>query len=291
MEKKKTVKEHYVPQFYLKNFTDNKGFLHVYDLEKNKYFSAKPESICFEKNLYETMWENANPKLGKFVLQNNIENTFCGYECEFAKILTKILQVCNPYQKSNALVLQEDEKDVFFRFIINLTIRHPQNMERLSLNEIEENNDVICQVRSLLNDMGLGGTESLCYAANKKVMLTYEFENSYPFACLETLRKFNYSFFYADQGCFITSNNPVCVGDDPAIADNDKTSIYVALSPKVSVIFGNYKCSEKLKNKMICIDEKQVENINRIFATYDNGKRFLIAESEDTVRKYIETAS
>lgn len=282
-----TVKEHYVPQFYLKNFTNEKGLLYVYDLVRKALFTQKPKNICYEKNLYETKWENANPKLGNFVLQNDIEKTFCGYESDYARVLTKILKVCSPYQNPNALILHKNEKDIFFRFVVNLIVRHPHNMDELSLNEIDENNDVISRIRSLLDDMGLGGTESLCYAVNKKVMLTYEFENSFPYACLEALRKLDYTFFYAEKGCFITSDSPVCVGDDPIVVDDDKTSIYLALSPKVAVILGNYPHGHSFRNRMLSIDKNKVESFNSALVKHDDNKHFLIGTSENYIKKYV----
>lgn len=283
-----TVKEHFVPQFYLKNFTTEKNLLYVYDLERKTFFTQKPKNICYENNLYETKWENVNPKLGNFVLQNDIEKTFCGYESDYANVLTKILKVCNPYQNPNALILHGNEKESFFRFVVNLIVRHPHNMEELSLNKIDENNDKISQIRSLLDNMGFGGIESLCYAANKKVMLTYEVENSFPYACLETLKKLDYTFFYAKKSYFITSDCPVCVGEDPVVDNNDQISIYFVLSPKVAVIFGNYPHGHNFRNRMIPIDIKKVETFNRSLVKHDDNKRFLIGNSDNLIKKYIE---
>lgn len=287
-----TVKEHYVPQFYLRNFADERGLLHIYDFKQNKFFTQSPKNICYENNLYETKWENANPKLEEFVLQNHIENIFCEYEGEFSKVLAKILHVCRPSQNPNALILQGNERNIFLRFIVNMIVRNPENMEVLTLSKLEPvdiNNDEVKQIRTMLDNIEFGGADSICLAAKKKAMLTDEFENSFPQACLKGLKKLNFTFFYARTNLFITSNIPVCVGDDPIIIEDDKTSIYLALSPKVAVIFGNYKNSCNFKNRMVCIEEKQVENFNRILVKHSDKKRFLIANSDDIVRKYFET--
>ena len=107
-----TVKEHYVPQFYLKNFMDDRGLLHVYDFEQTKIFYPKPKNICCENNLYETKWENANVNLDDFVLRNNIENIFSKYEREYSKVLQKILQICNKLKNSNTPILCRNEEDI-----------------------------------------------------------------------------------------------------------------------------------------------------------------------------------
>lgn len=288
-----TVKEHYVPQFYLRNFADENDLLHIYDFRQNKVFTQSPRNICYSNNLYETKWENANPKLGEFVLPNHIEKLFCEYEGEFSKVLTTILHICCPSQNTNALILQGNERNMFFRFIVNMIVRNPENMEALALNKLEPDyvdNDEVKQIRTILDYMGFGGADSICLAAKKKAMLTDEVENSFTQACLKALKRLNYTFLYARTNSFITSNIPVCLGDDPVIIESNKTCIYLALSPKLAVLFGNYKNSHNFKNRMVYIEEKQVENFNRILIKHRDNKRILIANSDATIRKYVEAA-
>ena len=287
----KTVKEHYVPQFYLRNFADDNGSLHIYDFQLNKFFTQSPKNICYVNNLYETKWEYANSKLGEFVLPNQIEKRFCEYEGKFCEVLTKVLHVCSPSQKPNALILRGNERNMFFRFIVNMIVRNPENMETLSLNKLgpdDMDSSEVIQIRTMLDDMGFGGADSICLAAKKKAMLTDEFENSFPQACLTALKKLNFTFFYARTNSFITSNIPVCVGEDTTITGDDKICIYLALSPKLAVLFGNYKNLYHCKNRMVCIEGKQVENFNLLLIRHNDNKRILIGNSDDTIRKYGE---
>lgn len=279
----KTFKEHYVPQFYLRNFADEKGLLHIYDFKRNKYFTQSPKNICYENNLYETKWENANPKLGEFVLPNHIEKTFCEYEGEFSKVLTKILKVCCPSQNPNALILQGNERNIFFQFIVNMIVRNPENMEVLALNKLEPDdtdNDEIKQIRTMLNDMEFGGADSICLAAKKKIALTVEATQSYPLDCVEEIRQLNFTFLYAQDNSFVTCDNPVCLGNNQEIIDENKTSIYFALSPKVAVIIGNYRNSQSYKNKMILIPADKVKLLNLTLIKHNNDKCLLIANSD-----------
>ena len=39
---------------------------------------------------------------------------------------------------------------------------------------------------------------------------------------------------------------------------------------------------------MACIEEKQVENFNRILIKHNDNKRILIGNSDATIKKYIE---
>lgn len=47
-----TKKQHYVPQFYLRNFTLGDNKLWVFDRENKEYYYKTPKDICFEKFLY-----------------------------------------------------------------------------------------------------------------------------------------------------------------------------------------------------------------------------------------------
>ena len=181
-------KEHYVPQFYLRKFANNKGLLHIYDFEKNNFFKQCPNNMCYKKDLYETKWGEDNSKFGEFVLQNCIEKKFGEYEIEFSNVLSNM----------------------------------------------------------------------------------------------------NYTFLCVPDDLFITSDIPFCIGDDFIINENNKTGIYLALSPKVVVIFGNYKNSKKYRNRNICISKEQADKFNNFFVNNNHDKRFLIANSKMILKKYVD---
>ncbi len=46
------AQHHFVPQFYLRRFTDNSGKVHVYDKDADKVFSTSPRNICTERGFY-----------------------------------------------------------------------------------------------------------------------------------------------------------------------------------------------------------------------------------------------
>ena len=57
----KTIKQHYVPRFYLKNFsnrTKNGFFIHCYDIDKNNAYPANIKNIAEEKYFYKIGEEN-----------------------------------------------------------------------------------------------------------------------------------------------------------------------------------------------------------------------------------------
>lgn len=56
-------KHHYVPVFYQKNFTNDRGLLWVYDRAGRSYKELHPLSICFEKDLYTVKPEGRPPDM------------------------------------------------------------------------------------------------------------------------------------------------------------------------------------------------------------------------------------
>lgn len=45
-----STNHHYIPKFYIKGFTNSKGFLHIYDKQKDEFYENRsPKSIFFEK--------------------------------------------------------------------------------------------------------------------------------------------------------------------------------------------------------------------------------------------------
>ena len=79
-----TKKQHYVPQFLLKNFCfDNKQHLFIYDKTQNKSFSSNTQNVAQENCFY-----NLDTANGKICL----EETYAKLEANVAPLITKIIQ-------------------------------------------------------------------------------------------------------------------------------------------------------------------------------------------------------
>ena len=284
-------RQHYVPQCYLNNFTDNKGLLHIYDYKHTCYFTQIPRNVCYEKNLYETEWQDANPKLGKYVLSNNIEDIFCAYEGQFAELLKIIQKACIPQQNPRALILHTEEKKILVKFLINLLVRNPVYMSAMGIDELTDdlkNNDEILIYKEIMDKMGFGGGDSIVLASQKKVMLTDEFKGGYMEDFFDMIKNINYTFYYAKSGEYITSNVPVCYGDDQTISGDNKSCLALALTPKVLVLFGNYKESVNYRNRMIIIKADMVDEFNRQMVRARVGQHMLIGSNEALIKRYVE---
>lgn len=80
----KCVNQHFVPQYYLRNFSDN-GYVFVFDKEKNDYLangnSLPTDKIGFEKNIYDS-----NPELLQI---------YCNQKIDSEKYLDKLIEKYN----------------------------------------------------------------------------------------------------------------------------------------------------------------------------------------------------
>lgn len=126
-EKKPTVKQHYVPQCYLKGFSIDGEHLYRYPLNDlssgGTYVPIK--SVLFKKNLYEFYNEN-----GEFIARNYIENCFTQLEGMFATYLCRILQKAyNPRNYKSNCFFSPEEKSFWLLYSLLQILRSPEVIE------------------------------------------------------------------------------------------------------------------------------------------------------------------
>ncbi len=115
---KHTKKQHYIPKFIIRRFTqENKKYL-CYDKLKNEYSEIAFDSkdVFQIKCFYEYDGE----------ISNQIENRFSKFENEFALILTKLENNVN----TGTVVFNRRELNVLKLFLISLANRHAAIRER-----------------------------------------------------------------------------------------------------------------------------------------------------------------
>ena len=277
--------QHYVPQFYLKSW-DESGKLTAFDPKLKKFKRIAPQNICFEKNLYETPAKDCCNELGKYISCNDIENTFCKYENDYANLLKNLLNICTEKNKK-ALILHSNEKKMFFSFVVNMLIRNPVSMRNMELDTLSDEitkSEFYSKLDYVLKKMRIGATESIFKAAQKKAYLTFEYENP----LIEELERLDYCFLLAQKGEFITSDHPVCYGNDLYIKTENSTCLYMALSPQIAVLFGNYEDSKSRRNRMILIPENLVDELNKSIIEKQHYYKWIIAHSQSAIEKAIK---
>ena len=76
-------RHHYIPQFLIRHFTDEKGFLHVYDKETGEIAQRSPKAAFFE-------WNRNTFKIGEKEV-DNLEKVYSELDQEFAANLAEVL--------------------------------------------------------------------------------------------------------------------------------------------------------------------------------------------------------
>lgn len=131
MKKRTTnIRQHYVPQFYLRNFTDDNGALYVYDIERNNFYVNAPENECFIKYFYD--------------VDTDITKMFIEVGANHEQVVDETIRLLNEEVSSTILHyiargndslenfrLSQEEWDNLFDFIILQMVRTPTYRQRL----------------------------------------------------------------------------------------------------------------------------------------------------------------
>lgn len=291
MEQERVKSQHYVPVFYLKNFVDSLGKLQVYDREKNRFFSCRPKELCRSKFLYETPWEDTKIDLGSHVLCNNIEKSFVEYEGKYSALVKRLLNICVPSQNPDALICYRQDKEELISFIVNLFVRNPWVMNYFEMDTIPkelDNHPVLNAVRECLEELNLGGANSLIKYSIKCAYLLEHDAGGLVHDLKHEIEKLNFTFYYSESksgvGKFITSSCPSCID----CFKNGQISAYLPLSPHVAVSFGDSIVPRRGNNRMKIISTDRTMSVNRMYLSLDTKQvRYIISNSFLTLQEYL----
>ncbi len=290
-QKEKMVKkQHYVPRFYLNFFTDEKERLNVYDFIKSQFIYSKPKDICMEKYLYETEWENADKRLGRYILPNRIENSYRILERDSAEVLRKIIKKSELDNKNISNVCSKKEKQVLFGFIANLFVRNLHTINEIEMNDISDviDNDDIKPYIQLFEKIGWGGGESFIRAVSKDCYLNPEIENGFYNNVYNNIKDLKYMFYKSEKDIFVTSDFPVMIGTDNTIKTNNKLTIAFPISPRVFLIIGNFPKVKKFSNCMVAVKESEAFMLSCHYVNSNSQRcRFVISSSEQMLKKIL----
>lgn len=279
--------QHYVPVFYLKNFTDSSGKLQVYDRVEQKFLSPFPKNICCSRFLYETPWEDTKVNLGKHVLCNNIEKKFSEYESDYSALIRRLLNICDPSKNRNALICSHADREKLISLVVNLFVRNPWAMEFFEMNNIPEglnSHPLTIAIRELMDAMGFGGADSLMKHSVKWADLLEHEEGGLVEDLKQEIAKLNFTFYYSSTGNFITSSCPSCFG----YLKNGQAAVHLPLSPHVIVWFGQNIVPRTVNNRMQIINADAAMRINNIYFSFDVKRvRYLIGNSTSTLQEYL----
>ena len=128
--RKTNIKQHYVPQFYLRNFVDENEKFFVYDVNRKNNYPTSPKKECYEKFLYDINPEILNkfsdhPENHEEIVDDNIRVL----NEEVSAILLNFLD--GTIKSEKGFKFERPEREKLYDFILLQTFRTPFYRERL----------------------------------------------------------------------------------------------------------------------------------------------------------------
>lgn len=284
-----TKHQHYVPRFYLDNFTQD-GHLYIYDRVNSRYFKSNPEDMCKQKYLYETLWESADPKLGKYVLFNQLENCFSDKETKWSIVIQRIIR-CYELNKSSmqsGLICTKEEKDDLAEFIACTFLRHPYQVKKTIdfYSDLITNNshiELVHWVGDLFNLWGLGSPKSLLEHSVKLSSFNSDLDGSPLNVLKTTIQQMNMFFICSESQRFMTSSFPV-LGTEA-----NYQQVFFPISPKIIICCSDVPETRDKRNRFNHATPESVDILNAMYLAQPSDIcRYLIAHDKEVISSTID---
>ena len=285
---KGTIGQHFVPRFYLENFS-NHGFLCVYDRDSKRFFDSTPDKMCKQRLLYETKWDSADPKLGKYVLYNQLEKRFSDNETKWSVIIHKIIRLfnANNYKMPSGLVCSKTEKDDIAEFIACTFLRHPIQMKNTidyyaDLITGDSQLDIIHAIGDLFDMWGWGSPKSLLEHSVKSMSFDSQIDGSPINVLKSNIKQMNMFFICNNDSSFMTSSFPVLGLGGPY------QQVFFPISPRIIICCSDSPDTRDKRNRFNQTTEESVDILNTMYLTQSvENCRYLIAHEKSVINKAI----
>lgn len=264
-------KQHIIPEFYLEYFSNNEGYLEVYDSEQDKFFEPqKPCNTGYKKHAY-TIENEDNSK------NYNIELALSQIESIAKPILDKVIaqKRINSREKSNL--------SFFFALLYQRTIKHFDYMEDfvnvLNKSRLKLINSADKEIRGKNKDL----IDSLKKAPTKNQILSLVFGNIELTQVLKNVfEKQNWIIFVIPKEFNIITTDAPVIEDYSMIKDGIKSfpnaNKVIPLSPNIVLCVS--KRGSKFEYKKVN-DFEQIKGLNTVI--YINRNRFIYSKDKKTI--------
>lgn len=277
--KKHTRNQHYIPRFILRNFCTD-GKMQVADLSGGEVrcFPASPESMCFEKDLYETI----NPD-GTYYQRSELEDKFANIEGWLSSQIKEILSECSA---SNFRL--NGQRDVSIALLLALQLTRMPRLKKL----IESNDKIgVIEKNFLYKSFVDSHEKAVAYIMQNGFILPPEIRGTEK-TLLDETASFILSncFFYilsAEQ-----SEEKFLLADNPVLITPFEDAQYIfPISPNFAFGCCRYKTARGNEIEgLVLLNESSVTKINRVSCS--QAQRFVMAkEFSETHKNLMEATS
>lgn len=242
---KMTRKQHWVPQFYLRHFSDSSGRLHAYSRQKSSFFRTNCENLCCMRDLYEV--EHANTTgdaTDRFYAQNFIEVKLSEFENRIAPLYDCFLERQKEGQREGEGY--SDGKAAVCELAANIIVRHPISMRvdkkwsRETAEELLRNVHLAPHEINLLDWSGWRGDSQAVVELSAAATMLFSNDGNVPVNRIrEAFLAKRFSIFKASVGSgFVTASMPMFI-IGPEDDSYDFHLAYMPLSSEYAVVFSD----------------------------------------------------
>lgn len=267
------IKQHIIPQFYLKYFSNNQGYLEVYDSEQDKFFEPqKPSNTGYKKHAYtiETL-DNAK--------DYNIELALSQIEGIAKPIIDKLIA----QKRINAR--EKSELSLFFALLYQRTIKYFDHMEDfinvLNKSRLKLINSTTKEIREKSKDI----IKELEQPPTKNQILSLSFGNiEFTNMLINVFEKQNWIIFVIPKEFNIITTDAPVIEDYSDVTGNIKSfpiaNKIIPLSPNMVLCVAKRGSQFKY---LTVQDKEQVKGLNTVI--YINRNRFIYSKNKNTIEE------
>lgn len=198
-------KQHYVPQYYLRRFTDTGEGLWVYDRARKKKYKSCVGDVCERNHHYEMKAAQPRDWHGPFLLHGKTELKLSQIEAEQSDLLARVDE-----QALSGRINEKERRGIAW-LVGHLVARHPD-----MLDDNPPDQDALMSdpgVRAgyeILNEMGMGDEfDVLAQGADQMVLALWRRKGTPTYFIKNDLERLRYHFISPKgEARFITSSFP-----------------------------------------------------------------------------------
>ena len=263
--KKPTTNEHYVPQFIINGFSNEKKIICVADIFESttRFFETTSNNIMFEKDLYET--KNID---GTYFERNGIEKKYAKIETICSSKLREILTTV-----SQGFQLTNKDKEYLKKILSLQLIRTPQIKDIFITDDTnpEKEMEEFARYRMIAHsiDDGIEYLKTNGFpVSNSFLNQFHDYENDFLDFLTSYLEEYYVCIIKAQNSTFFLSDNPVLIDKFP-----DVKYLY-PISAEFAIVVAS-KFNTNLNNKsLVLFPAEKVDAINA--KSVFNSKRFVV---------------
>lgn len=268
------IKQHYVPQFIMRNFADENGWLCVIDKKASpmRVKKLKTNAILAEKDMYET--KNSD---GSYFNRNGIENKFAQIEGQISNILREVDR-----DLFNKRILSTNEECAFALFIALQLVRLPKVREIIKdspKGDFTNDADKETYDRAIYRMMLQSRESGFEYLKENGLELSEETKEKLKG---KSLLEDTTSFIFSNCAIYVLiapNDTPYVLSDMPVLIDSFSDAKYIfPVTPQIAICCRLFEESnEREFGGFIQAQSEWIEKINKQLC--DKANRWIICKS------------